>query len=49
MAGLYAVEVASPDLVPLYWGASLQMAVFFVLWLGFEHARARAAVTVDSR
>lgn len=49
MAGLYAVEVASPDLVPLYWGASLQMAVFFVLWLGFEHARARTAVTVDSR
>ena len=42
MAVLYAFEFASPDLIPLYWGASLKMAVFFTLWLAFEWAR-RAA------
>jgi hypothetical protein len=43
MAVLYAFEAVSPDLVPLYWGASITMAVFFALWLGFEHARAKGA------
>jgi hypothetical protein len=42
MAVLYAFEAASPDLIPLYWGASLQLGVFFVLWLAFEHARGRS-------
>jgi hypothetical protein len=36
-----AFEAVSPDLVPLYGGASITLAVFFVLWLAFEHARAR--------
>jgi hypothetical protein len=43
MAVLYALEVASPDLVPLYWAASINMAVFFTLWLGFEYVRLTTA------
>jgi len=39
MAVDYAREAVSPDLVPLYYGASLGLAVFFVLWLAFEYAR----------
>lgn len=38
-AGIHAFEVTSPDLIPLYYQASIAMAVFFVLWLGFEYAR----------
>lgn len=38
-AAIHAFEVASPDLIPLYYQASIAMAVFFVLWLGFEYAR----------
>jgi hypothetical protein len=39
MAVNYAREAISPDLVPLYHGASLGLAVFFVVWLAFEYAR----------
>jgi hypothetical protein len=39
MAVIHAFEVVSPDLIPLYYQASIAMAVFFVLWLGFEYAR----------
>jgi hypothetical protein len=39
MAAIHAFEVTSPDLIPLYYQASIAMAVFFVLWLGFEYAR----------
>jgi len=39
MAIDYAREAISPDLVPLYHGASVGLAGFFVLWLAFEHAR----------
>ncbi len=45
MAALYALEVVSADLIPLYYRASLALAGFFVLWLGLEHARAALAVT----
>jgi hypothetical protein len=39
MAVSYAFEVASPDLLPLYYGASVALALFFALWLAFEYAR----------
>jgi hypothetical protein len=51
MAVIYASEVVSPDLIPLYYQASATMAGFFVLWLGFEYARlamAAAAVTPEA-
>ncbi len=39
MAATYAFELASPDLIPLFYRASIQMAIFFALWVGFECAR----------
>lgn len=39
MAVSYAREAISPDLVPLYYGASLSLALFFLVWLAFEYAR----------
>lgn len=47
MAVLYALEVVSPDLIPLYWGASLTLAVFFVLWLALDYARRPAERTTS--
>ena len=41
MAVDYAREAISPDLVPLYHGASLGLAAFFVVWLACEYARRR--------
>jgi hypothetical protein len=38
-AASYAFEVASPELLPLYYQASMQVAIFFALWLGFQYAR----------
>lgn len=52
MAAIHAFEVASADLIPLYYQASIALAVFFVLWLGFEYARLAAtgdAVTPSAR
>ncbi len=52
MAAVHAFEVASADLIPLYYQASIALAVFFVLWLGFEYARLAApgdAVTPSAR
>ena len=48
MAVNYAREAISPDLVPLYHGASLGLAAFFVVWLGCEYARwLRPAVATE--
>jgi hypothetical protein len=52
MAAIHAFEVASADLIPLYYQASIALGVFFVLWLGFEYARlagAGEAVTPPAR
>src|SRR4029078_3810073 len=48
MAVDYAREAISPDLVPLYHGASLGLAAFFVVWLVCEYARRlRPAVATE--
>jgi hypothetical protein len=39
MAVGYGFELASDELLPLFQSASLQLALFFLLWLGFEYAR----------
>ena len=52
MAVVHAFEVVSADMIPLYYQASIALAVFFVLWLGFEYARLAApadAVTPSTR
>jgi len=52
MAAVHAFEVVSADLIPLYYQASIALAVFFVLWLGFEYARLAAtgdAVTPSAK
>jgi len=35
----YAFELASDELFPLFYQASIQMGLFFLFWLGFEYAR----------
>src|SRR5216684_4081266 len=39
MAATYAFELASPDLLPLFYQASIQMGLFFLVWVGFEYVR----------
>jgi hypothetical protein len=39
MAAAYAFELASPDLLPLFYQASIQMGLFFLVWVGFEYVR----------
>jgi hypothetical protein len=39
MAVTYAFEFASPDLLPLFYQASIQMGLFFLVWVGFEYVR----------
>ncbi|MFQ5985449.1 MAG: hypothetical protein ACE5LL_08035 [Alphaproteobacteria bacterium] len=39
MAAGYAFELMSDELLPLFYMASIQMGLFFLLWLGFEYAR----------
>ena len=41
MAVGYGFELMSDEMLPLFHAASLQLALFFVLWLGFEYARGR--------
>ncbi len=38
----YAFEIGSADFLPLFYKASIQMGLFFLVWLGFEHARLRS-------
>jgi hypothetical protein len=35
----YAFELASADLLPLSYNASIQLGLFFLLWLAFEYVR----------
>jgi hypothetical protein len=39
MAATYAFEFASPELLPLLYQASIQMGLFFLVWVGFEYVR----------
>lgn len=39
MAATYAFELASPDLLPLFYQASIQLGLFFLVWVGFEYVR----------
>ncbi|MBI4610832.1 MAG: hypothetical protein HY726_17705 [Candidatus Rokubacteria bacterium] len=39
MAVSYALELASDELLPLFYQASIQVGLFFLFWLGFEYAR----------
>ena len=39
MAVSYAFEYSSDGWLSLFYQASIQMVLFFVLWLGFEYAR----------
>jgi hypothetical protein len=39
MAVSYVFEIRSPQLVPLFYKLSIQMALFFLLWLGIEYVR----------
>ena len=43
MAVGYGFEMVSDDFLPLFHAASMQLALFFLLWLGFEYARTRGA------
>jgi hypothetical protein len=38
----YAFEMASADLLPLFYKISIQMGLFFLVWLAFEYARLRS-------
>ena len=38
----YAFEIGSPDFVPLFYKVSIQMGLFFLVWLAFEYARLRS-------
>ncbi len=35
----YAFEISSPDFLPLFYKASIQVGLFFLVWLFFEYAR----------
>ncbi len=39
MASTHVFELASPDLIPLSYRASIQLGTFFVIWIGFEYVR----------
>lgn len=39
MAATYAFEVASPEIMPLFYQASIQMGIFFLVWIAFEYVR----------
>jgi hypothetical protein len=39
MAVGYGFELVSDELLPLFHAASLQLALFFLLWLAFEYVR----------
>jgi hypothetical protein len=39
MACAYAFELASAELLPLFYQASIQLGLFLVLWTGFEYVR----------
>jgi hypothetical protein len=39
MATSYAFEFASADLLPLFYQASIQLGLFFVVWVGLEYVR----------
>ena len=41
MAVGYGFELVSDELLPLFHASSMQLALFFLLWLGFEYARTR--------
>lgn len=41
MAVGYGFELVSDELLPLFHAASMQLALFFLLWLGFEYSRGR--------
>ena len=45
MAVGYGFELVYDELLPLFQAASTQLALFFLLWLGFEYARGRPART----
>jgi hypothetical protein len=38
-AASYAFEFASPDFLPLFYQASIQLGLFFVVWVGLEYVR----------
>ena len=42
MAVSYAFELHSDEHFPLFYQASIQLGVFFFLWIGFEYARLRS-------
>lgn len=49
MAASYAVEASSSDLLTFFAAASLQLALYFALWLALEYARAaRLAADVSA-
>jgi hypothetical protein len=39
MAASYGFEAASPELLTFFFAVSLQLALYFLLWIGFEYAR----------
>ena len=39
MAASYAFEFVSSDLLPLFYRASIQLGLFFVVWVGLEYVR----------
>jgi len=39
MAASYAVEFVSRDLLPLFYLASIQLGLFFLVWIGLEYLR----------
>jgi hypothetical protein len=45
MAGTYAFELASADLLPLFYQASIQLGLFLALWTAFEYVRLTGRVT----
>lgn len=45
MASLYSVELASADLIPLFYQASIQLGLFLVLWTVLQYVRLAGAPT----
>lgn len=37
--GIYAFELVSPDFIPLFYHASVQLGIFFAAWIAFEYVR----------
>ena len=46
-AGGYALELASADMLPLFYNVSIQLGLFFVVWLGLEYVRLAARPTAE--